>query len=77
MIYTDGSHLVADTIDELHSFALSIGMKKEWFRNTTMPHYSIHGRIREKALKEGAEMCSSLDVFYLCNKMINNENKLS
>lgn len=42
-VYTDGIHLVATTLDELHAFAQAIGMKPKWFqkRRPQHPHYDI------------------------------------
>lgn len=43
MIYTDGIHLVADTLDELHKFANSIGIKRNYFHGLRKghPHYDL------------------------------------
>ena len=42
MIYTDGVHLVGDTLQELHIFARSVGLKREWFQeHRRHPHYDI------------------------------------
>jgi len=42
MIYTDGTHLVGDSLQELHRFARSVGLKKEWFQeHPRHPHYDI------------------------------------
>ena len=40
MIYYDGTHLVADSLAELHSFAEEVGIKRCWFQNHKKhPHY--------------------------------------
>ena len=47
MVYTDGVHLIADTIDELHEFARMMGLKKEWFQArpcASFPHYDLTTR---------------------------------
>ncbi len=42
MIYTDGVHLAGDELQELHSFAQSVGLKREWFQDQpSHPHYDI------------------------------------
>lgn len=57
MIYTDNIHLVADSLEELHSFANSIGLKRHWFEGVRKghPHYDIPKYlldiILEKAIK--------------------------
>ena len=45
MIYTDRSHLVADTLQELHEFAEKVGLKRKWFQDhKDHPHYDITTR---------------------------------
>lgn len=52
--YRHCCHLVADTIDELHSFAACIGLKRDWFQNKTIPHYDLTRNKRKLAVKYGA-----------------------
>ncbi|MFZ6768033.1 DUF4031 domain-containing protein [Undibacterium sp. Di26W] len=47
-------HMVADSIDELHAFAKSLGLRKDWFQSTSFPHYDLTVFFREKALYLGA-----------------------
>ncbi|MCO4095334.1 MAG: DUF4031 domain-containing protein [Acidovorax sp.] len=47
-------HMVADSLDELHAFALQLGLKPEWFqRKTLYPHYDITQSVRAKAVELG------------------------
>ncbi len=42
MICTDGTHLTGDSLQELHRFAQSVGLKREWFQeHHCHPHYDI------------------------------------
>lgn len=35
-------HLVADSLAELHEFAISIGLKRAWFQaKSVYPHYDV------------------------------------
>ena len=52
--YSRGCHLVADTVAELHSFAVCLGLKRNWFQNKSMPHYDLIPNKRELAVKLGA-----------------------
>ena len=64
MIMTDGTHLVAtESLDELHAFARTIGLKQNWFQNHRIPHYDLFGwRILREALEAGAQMSDPRDL---------------
>ncbi|HDS1555244.1 DUF4031 domain-containing protein [Stenotrophomonas pavanii] len=48
-------HMAADSLEELHSFARRLGLKRSWFQeNCRYPHYDITMEIRDNALKLGA-----------------------
>lgn len=48
-------HLVADSLDELHQFARSLGLQRTWFHaHASLPHYDITVEIRVMALNRGA-----------------------
>ncbi len=48
-MFTDGQ------IEELHTFALCIGMKRVWFQDhPTLPHYDLTEARRKKAIRMGA-----------------------
>ena len=48
-------HLTADSLDELHDFAKSIGLKQQWFQNHRfMPHYDLTPSKRLLAITKGA-----------------------
>lgn len=48
-------HMYADTLDELHVMARSIGLKREWFQDhSDLPHYDLVSTKREKAVELGA-----------------------
>ena len=50
------SHLVADTSDELHTFARRLGLRLEWVQYPDHPreHYDLTESKREKAILFGA-----------------------
>lgn len=48
-------HLWADSLEELHAMAESIGMKREWFQDREgFPHYDLVPARRGAAVKRGA-----------------------
>lgn len=60
MVYTDGQHLVADDLTELHQFAEKIYLKKSWFKDHDgAPHYEVWGNKAVLAIKRGAKLVQS------------------
>ena len=53
--YDSACHLLADTIDELHAFAASLGLKREWYQPRSTPHYDLTSTRRSEAIRRGAE----------------------
>lgn len=50
-------HLVADTLDELHTFARLLGLRRAWFQaHASLPHYDVTVEIRKVALSRGAHV---------------------
>lgn len=48
-------HLVADSLDELHQFAHTLGLKRAWFQaHASLPHYDVTVEVRGVALINGA-----------------------
>jgi hypothetical protein len=48
-------HLTADSLDELHSFARRVGLRRGWFQGgSIVPHYDLTPKRREVAIAEGA-----------------------
>ncbi len=64
MIYVDQTkkwpsgewcHLLTDgTIDDLHTFAQQIGLKRSWFQPGSTPHYDLRPSKRSAAVLNGA-----------------------
>lgn len=56
-------HLVSDTsIEELHEFAESLGLRREWFQMKSIPHYDVTGEAFNLALEKGAILVSSREI---------------
>ena len=54
--YQQACHLVADTLEELHDFAVNkLGMRRSWFQDGRLAHYDLTANMRKKALARGAE----------------------
>ena len=68
MIYTDGIHLVADTLEELHEFANKIGLKRHFYEGVRKghPHYDLtNERIKQKSIEEGAVLKRKREILVL------------
>ena len=50
------SHLMADTDDELHAFAVRLGLRREWaqYPGTVKSHYDVTANVRDHAIRMGA-----------------------
>ena len=71
-IYTDGTHLVGDTLEELHEFAKRLGFKRHWFQeHARHPHYDLttNGALR-RALEKGAKLIAAQEVIRICERAI-------
>lgn len=58
-------HMISDeSFDELHRFALSIGLRRKWFRlEMKYPRYDLTSRGKIKyALAMGAKTCTSKEL---------------
>lgn len=62
------SHMLADTLDELHAMADKIGMKREWFQPESTPHYDVSRERRALAIKNGAIVADRRTVVALIRK---------
>lgn len=54
--YSKSCHLIADSLEELHEFAIKkVGLKRAWFQDKPgSPHYDLNESKREVAVKAGA-----------------------
>jgi len=49
------SHMIADTLDELHAMADQLGLRRAWFQPKSFPHYDICKAKREEAIGFGVK----------------------
>jgi hypothetical protein len=47
-------HLIADSVEELIAFAISIGMRREWYQPKSSPHFDLTAELRAAAVSKGA-----------------------
>lgn len=55
-------HMVADSEEELHAFALKIGLKREWAQTDGLLHYDLTESKRNKAIQLGAKEITMRDL---------------
>ena len=48
------SHMMADTLDELHTMADHLELKRSWFQPQSRPHYDICQAKKQIAIRLGA-----------------------
>jgi len=61
-----------DDLQELHDFAASIGLKREWFQDKPRhPHYDLAPSKRALAVNNGATEVNCFDLSRLCVGRIN------
>jgi len=49
-------HLFADSLNELHEFALKLGLRRSYFqKGSIVPHYDLTENKRKEAVKKGAK----------------------
>lgn len=64
------AHMVANSLSELHAFAVSIGVKPHFFhKSASYKHYDITGEQREKAIAAGAKAVSSRELLAIAKEM--------
>lgn len=66
--YKRWCHMATDSdIEELHKFALEIGLRRSWFQDTKgHPHYDIIPTKRVLALKKGAKSVTTKELIEKC-----------
>lgn len=64
MVYTDGIHLMAASVEELHAFAEKVGIKRCWFEGVRKghPHYDLNAQNKNKAIDGGAILVTSREL---------------
>ena len=62
-------HMVADTVEELHEMATQLGLKREWFQATKVPHYDVCLSHRKRAVELGAKEISRRQLVQIVRKL--------
>ena len=70
MEYPSGKwcHMATDgCLEELHAFALQLGLKRSWFQNKPRhPHYDLRPSKRALAIQRGATAVESSELIKRC-----------
>lgn len=64
-------HCVATTLEELHEFVASIGVKRHFFHRSALPHYDLTSEQRDAALEAGAVFTNSRTFIAFARAMTN------
>lgn len=60
------SHMMADTLEELHSMADQIGVARRWFQGG---HYDVTQTKKLEALRRGAVECTTREMVSLRRRL--------
>jgi hypothetical protein len=59
----------SDDLEELHRFAESIGLKRDWFQyQSSLPHYDLTPNKRMLAIKHGAVDVGPKEFLLMCKR---------
>lgn len=63
-------HMLADSLNELHAMADTIGIQRKWFQisRSGVPHYDICQSKKKLALAHGAKEISRTEVAHLLTR---------
>lgn len=68
--WKDSCHLYADTLEELHVFAIQkLFMHRAWFQDKRLPHYDLTKTKAKLALARGAVQHTRREAWTFWNKM--------
>jgi hypothetical protein len=62
-------HMIADTVEELHSMADAIGMRRAWFQPKSFPHYDVSLSRRKLAVERGARCLTQRELVSVIRKL--------
>lgn len=61
-------HMLADTLEELHSMADKIGVDRKWFQGDDIPHYDVALNKRAMAIENGAKPIDSATLAFIISR---------
>ena len=67
-------HMTADTLEELHAMADSLGLKRSWFQNHRLPHYDVSKGKRIEAISKGAIPVTARELVIIGRKIREKDN---
>lgn len=62
------SHMLADSLDELHAMADKIGVRRKWFQPRSTPHYDVCQAKRAQAIELGAVVVGNRELVTIIRK---------
>ncbi len=72
MVYSDGVHMIASSVKELHEFATKIMLHRCYYRNPRKkrhPHYDLmNDAIRKAAFDNGAVFATDKEIVKYCRQ---------
>lgn len=65
------SHMLADTLNELHQMADLIGVDRRWFQPLSSPHYDVCQKKRQRAIELGAVVIDRKETVRIIRRLRN------
>lgn len=63
------SHMVADTLEELHEMAENCGIVRRHFQDGKRPHYNVCKESKKLVINKGAILVNNKTIIELCRAM--------
>jgi hypothetical protein len=72
MLYTDGAHLIGESLAELCTYADKIGLNRYWLHlqgRSIHPHFDICGKVKERILTDrNVKQVSTKEIVRICKR---------
>jgi signal recognition particle subunit SEC65 len=63
------SHMIADSLEELHEMAGNVGLRRKWFQNVRLPHYDLCQSKKRLAVNYGAIEVSAKELIRIAKEL--------
>ena len=65
------SHMMSDSLDDLHEMADVVGLRRKWFQDGRLPHYDLCQSKKQLAINYGAVEVPTKELISIMNGVHN------